>query len=230
MKKISKNILLVTLLVLVNLAIFLFCKILTDEGNFIWSKIDPTKRFLVSMACMDLMRIKYFVYANSINFFLLGTYFAYYYRKTLGVLTMVLGVLIFFGGNKLFKEEVVRNYYIIFKNQKVPEDFVLEPVKSAGEDIGKYLMSDVRNILSPVRKYAITGVGEIRYAPATNELNEILHDLKEKPEIRGEAYLALVKIGTERSASYVRIFIGSIHPPADQATIDYLRSKGRALK
>ncbi len=230
MKKISINILLITLLVLINLAIFIFCKILTDEGNFIWYKIDPQKKWLISLACLDLMRTKYYIYANSINFFLMGVYFAYYYRKTMGVIISVLGLIIFFGGNKLFEEDTIDNYYIIFKNQKVPEDFLLEPVKAAGKGIGKYLVLDLKNSLSPIRKPAIAGVGEIQYIPAIEPLNTILHDLNEKPEIRGEAYLALLKMDTEKSASYARIFIGSAHPIADQETMNYIQSKRKVLK
>ncbi len=229
MKKLSKNILLITLLILINLAIFLFCKILTDEGNYLWYKTDPHKKWLVSLACMDLMRTKYFIYANSINFFFLGIYFAYYYRKTMGVLIALSGVVIFVGGNKLFAEETLNNYYIIFKNQNVPEDFTLEPVKSAGKEIGKFLVKDAQNVISPIRKPAIAGLGEIQYQPSIEILNEILHDLNERPDIRGEAYLALLKMDTEKSASYTRIFIGSIHPVADQETIRYIQSKNKAL-
>lgn len=230
MKNLSKNILLIALLIIVNLAIFLFCKLLTDEGNFIWYKTDPHKKWLISLACLDLLRTKYFIYANSINFFLLGIYFASYYRKRIGIIIALLGLGIFWGGNKLFEEEIVENYYIIFKNQNVPEDFVLEPVKSAGKGIGKYLLKDIQNHISPLRKSAIGGLGEIQYAPAAEPLNEILHDVTETPELRGEAYLALVKINTERSTSYARIFIASVHPVADQATMEYIKSHSRPLQ
>ena len=230
MKNISKNILLISLLVLINLAIYLFCKLLTDEGNYIWYKTSSERVLLVSMASLDLMRIRYFIYANSINFFLMGIYFAYYYRKIMGLAIAVLGVAIFFGGNKLFEENIIENYYVLFKNQNVPEDFILEPVKSAGKGIGKELLKDVNNKYSPLRKYAIAGLGEIKYEAAADTINNILHNLDENSEIRGEAYLALLKMNTEKSASYARIFIGSIHPVADQGVIAYIKNKARNLK
>jgi hypothetical protein len=225
LKNISKNIVLISLLVLVNLAIFLFCKILTDEGNYIWAKTDPNRKLLISIATLDLMRIKYFIYANSINFFLLGIYFAYDYKKRLGLFIAVLGVVIFFGGNKLFEAEAVENYYIIFQNQNVPSDFMLEPVKSAGKGIGPYLIKDVNNKRSPLRKYAIAGLGEIKYTSSVEVINTILHDLKEDPQIRGEAYMALLKMNTEKSLSYTRIFMASSHPAVDQEVIEYVRPK-----
>jgi hypothetical protein len=221
---------LIILLILINLAIFLFCKLLTDEGNYIWYKTSSERVLLVSMASLDLMRIRYFIYANSINFFLMGVYFAYYYRKLMGLVITALGVVIFFGGNKLFEENIIENYYILFKNQNVPEDFILEPVKSAGKGIGKELMRDVTKKYSPLRKYAIAGLGEIKYEAATDTINNILHDLNENSEIRGEAYLALLKMDTEKSASYARIFIGSMHPIADQGVIKYIKSKSQNLK
>lgn len=230
MKQLSKNIVLITLLVLVNLAIFLFCRLLTDEGNFVWYKTDPQRKLLIASACLELLRIKYFIYANSINFFFLGIYFAYYYRKTLGTIIAALGLVILFAGNALFSEGIVRSYYIIFRNQNVPQDFVLEPVKSAGKEIGPFLVQDIKNKISPVRKAAVSGVGEIRYEPATDLLNEVLHDLAENPEVRGEAYFSLEKMNTEKSASYLRIFKESIHPIADQATIEYIQARGKVSK
>jgi hypothetical protein len=214
---------LISLLVLVNLAIFLFCKLLTDEGNYIWAKTDPNRKLLISIASLDLMRIKYFIYANSINFFLLGIYFAYDYKKRLGLIIAALGIVIFFGGKKLFEAETIENYYIIFQNQNVPTDFILEPVKSAGKGIGPYLMKDVSNKRSPLRKYAIAGLGEIRFEPSAEAINNILHDLNEDPQIRGEAYLALLKMKTEKSLSYTRIFMASSHPAVDQEVIEYVR-------
>ena len=227
MKNISKNILLITFLVLVNLAIFLFCKLLTDEGNYLWYKTDPSRAVLVSIASIDLMRIKYFIYANSINLFLLGIYFAYYYRKTLGLIIAALGIGVFFGGNKLFEEQIIENYYLIFQNQNVPSDFILEPVKAAGKGIGPFILEDINNKRSPLRKHAITGVGEINYEPACDTINTILHNLNEAPEIRGEAYLSLVKMNSEKSSSYARIFIESAHPTVDQYVINYINLKSK---
>jgi hypothetical protein len=223
-KEVSKNILLITLLVLVNLAIFLFCKLLTDEGNYLWYSTTPERKTLVSIACIDLMRIQYFIYANSINICLLGIYFAYYYKKRMGLVIVLIGVIVFFGGRKLFEESIYENYYTIFQNQKVSDDFILEPVKSGGKGMGKYLLNDVNNPRSPLRKYAITGIGLIKYDPATETLNNILHDLNEPGSIRGEAYLALVKMNTERSASYARIFMASAHPSTDQDVMDYIKT------
>jgi hypothetical protein len=229
LKKVSINILLITLLILINLSIFLFCKLLTDEENYLWYKTASDKILLVSMASMDIMRIRYFIYANSINFILLGIYFVYTNQKRTGGIIALIGIGILTGGNKLFEDTLAENYYIIFKNQNVPEDFMLEPVKSAGKKIGPELMKELTNNTETTlqRKLAIEGLGEIKYEPATDILNEILHNLKEKPEIRGEAYLSLLKINTERSASYTRIFIGSLHPIADQEVMRYIRSKER---
>ncbi len=223
-KGLSKNILLITLLVLVNLAIFLFCKLLTDEGNYLWYNTTSERKFLVSIACIDLMRIKYFTYANSINICLLGIYFAYYFKKRMGFILVIIGLVVFLGGNKLFEENIYEDYYIIFQNQKVSEDFLLEPVKSGGKGMGKYLLNDVNNPRSPLRKQAIIGMGLIKYDPAAEVLNTILHDIKEPSDIRGEAYLALVKIDSEKSASYARIFMGSAHPVDDHAVMKYIKA------
>jgi hypothetical protein len=224
-KGISKNIFLISILVLVNLAIFLFCRLHTDDGNFIWYKTTPEKKFLVSIACIDLMRIYYFIYANSINICLLGIYFAYYFRKRVGIILLFFGILIYVGGNKVFQEIIYEDYYTIFQNQKVSEDFKLEPVKRAGKGIGKYLMQDIVNTHSSLRKYAIMGVGEIKYNPATETINNILYNTNESPEIRGEAYIALSKINSEKSASYARIFIASAHPIADQEVMNYIKKE-----
>ncbi len=223
MKNLSKNIFIIILLVVINLAIFVFCKIITSEENYIWYKIANEKATLISYACLDLMRIHYFVYANSINFFMLGIYFAFNYRKSLGLIVVLLSIGIYWGGNKLFEKNIMDNYYTIFKNQAVSEDFILEPIKSAGVGIGPFLMKDIETSYSTHRGYAIIGIGEIKYEPATETLNSILQNPIEKPEIRGEAYHALLKINSERSVSYARIFLGAYHPSSDENVIKYLK-------
>jgi hypothetical protein len=222
LKTVSKNIFIIVLLVVVNLAIFVFCKIVTSEENYIWYKISNEKATLLAYACLDLMRIRYFVYANSINFFLLGIYFAFNYRKTLGIIVVFLSVGIYWGGTKLFEKNMVDNYYTIFKNQAVSDDFIIEPIKSAGYEIGPYLMNDITASYSTHRKYAIIGVGELQYEPAVEALNGILQSPIEKPDIRGEAYQALLKINTEKSVSYARIFLGAYHPSRDENVMQYL--------
>jgi len=224
LKDLTKNIVLISLLVIVNLAIFVFCRLLTDPENYLWYKTAPEKVEIVAVASLDIMRVKYFVYANSINFFLMGVYFAYYYRKTLGFLVALSGIAVFFGGNKLFEESVAENYYIIFKNQSVSEDFAFEPLKSAGNTVGKYLMKDVNSKIVN-RKQVIMGLGEIRYEPSIDVLDALLNNEKESPEIRGEAYLALLKMNSERSAACIRIFLGSFHPITDQEVMDYIKAK-----
>ena len=223
MKTVSKNILIIILLVVINLAIFIFCKIVTSDENFIWYKITAEKATLISYACMDLLRIRYFVFANSINFFLLGIYFAFNYKKSLGLIIAIISIGIYWGGNKLFEKNLIDNYYTIFKNQAVSEDFMLEPIKAAGYGIGSFLMADIKTSYSPHRKYAILGVGEIQFKPAVETLNSILLNPNEKPETRGNAYNALLKINTEKSISYSRIFLGSYHPSSDEKVMEYLK-------
>ena len=213
-------------MILINLAIFLFCKIHTDEGNYIWSKTDPNRKILISLASIDLMRINYYIYANSINIFLLGIYFAYYYQKILGFLVMLVGIGTFIIGNKLFENQLVENYYTIFQNQTVPPDFRMEPIKSAGKGIGQFLLRDVNNKFSLHRKDAIIGIGEIKYEAAADTLNTILHDLKEDSGIRGEAYIALAKMKSDKANRYRHIFMESAHPVVDQYVIIYIDQKG----
>lgn len=228
MKNVSKNIFLITLLIVVNLAIFLFCKIHTDEGNYIWGKTDQNRQFLISVASIDLMRINYYIYANCINILLLGIYFLVYDRKILGVLIVFLGIGVYYGGNKLFENQLIDDYYVIFQNQTVPADFVMEPIKSAGNGIGSYLMKDISNKKAPLREQAIIGVGEVHYHQASDALNLILLDITEPPKLRAEAYASLIKMKTEKASTYASIFIESSHPIVDEDVIRYIKLKSNS--
>ena len=225
MKEVTKNILLITLLILINLAIFLFCWLMTDEGNYLWYKTSAEARNLVAAACLNIFRTKYFLYSNSINIGLLGTYILFASNRIWGAVLILIGFVVFFGGNVLFKEELVKNYYIIFQNQNVPEDFMTEPLKSAGPEIGRYIIEDIDVASSKRRKYAIRGAGEIHYTKVIGKLNSILHDWNEKSEMRVEAYFSLIKMNTATSGSYVRIFDGSAHPIADKEVMTLIRKK-----
>jgi hypothetical protein len=206
-KHISKNILLIVLLVVLNLLIFLFCKLLTSPENYIWYKTAASARNFVEIACFDLMRIRYFIYANTINVGLLGVYLFFFFRKPAGVLVLLLSAGVYLGGGKLFEEDIARSFYIIFRYQKVSEDFALEPVRSAGYAIGKYLEKDATSRQSPVRQQAIAGLGAIGYSPAAPLLNRILTDPGEQLLIRSEAYRALLRIDTPQTNRYIQDFV-----------------------
>jgi hypothetical protein len=145
---------------------------------------------MVEAACMDNFRIHYFLYSNTINLFLFGLY-AFQWNKLLSYVLVPFSLFILWGGKYFFNDNISKNYYTIFKYQAVDKEYKIEPIKSAGKGIGKYLMEDIQNDYSAHRIDAIRGVGIIKYKPSISALSYILTDSEENKDVRKEAYFAL---------------------------------------
>ncbi|MCS6824277.1 MAG: HEAT repeat domain-containing protein [Cytophagaceae bacterium] len=207
MKTTFKNILLILLLVVVNVGIFVFCKITFDEQNYIWrKKVEPETLYMLESACLDNFRIHYFLYSNAINLFLFSLY-ALSWNRLLAYVLMPLSLLLVVGGRYYFDDNISKNYYTIFKYQLVPEGYKMQPIQAAGKGIGHYLLEDAQNDYSTHRVHAIKGLGIIRYEPATSALRVILEDSTEQVSIRKESYLALKKIKTTQSEKIISDFL-----------------------
>lgn len=103
-------------------------------------------------------------------------------------------VFIYFFAGKLVDKECAPLYYTVFKSQSVSEPYHEEPIFLAGENIGQFLTADIINKEMRLRRYAINGLGKIKYKPATENLIKIITDSTEKIEFRADAIIALSNI------------------------------------
>ena len=68
------------------------------------------------------------------------------------------------------------NFYNIFINQTVSDDYILVPVVEGGYYIGKFLNHDILDSSMQKRRYAIEGLGLVDFKPAIKNLELIIEN------------------------------------------------------
>ena len=108
---------------------------------------------------------------------------------------------------------------MIFVNQSVSEEYLQDPIKQAGYHIGPILTDKIKDKNLRYRRYAIGGLGEINYKPATETLRTILFDKTEHEEFRADAYETLTKFRTDIAKKILDEFRASADT-SDQKIVD----------
>ena len=117
-------------------------------------------------------------------------------RKT-ALLSGLLALLVYFFGGHWVNKELAFSYFAVFRNQSVSEEFIEQPILECGYHIGPHLTEYIQEKSAEYRRYAISGLGKIKYEQATSTLANILFDVNEPDYIRADAFVALRSIGTK---------------------------------
>ncbi len=120
------------------------------------------------------------------------------YYKTTGILTIVILAFYFIIG-QMSDKKCASHYYSVFINQSTKEDLLTRPIKEAGYYIGPILTEKIADREMKYRIYAIGGLKEIKYKPATSVLAKILIDKTEYIEFRAAAYEILSYFDTDET-------------------------------
>jgi len=121
------------------------------------------------------------------------------------------------------------HYYIVFHNQSVTEEYMLDPIIKAGYQIGPILTENIANKEMKYRRYAIGGLEKLKYKPATPTLAKILLDKSEIDVLRADAYVALTIFDTDEANKTLTIFKNqssdSIHKKVIELGESFLNNK-----
>ena len=96
------------------------------------------------------------------------------------------------------------------------------PILDAGYIIGPYILKDIVDKKMEYRRYAISGLGKIKYTPATSVIEKILNDKSEKLYYRGDAYETLVKFDTKESNEIIKNFRFQANDSLDKDVVKYV--------
>jgi hypothetical protein len=207
---------------IINIGLYFFLSILTDEGNYVWSKISPENLRIISDACTVIFRTKYYIWFFSFNLVLAG-FWLWYYDLNVGVWLFALGIVFYFGSNRFFAYYLAKQYVIVFEHQKVTENYQEEPLISGGYAIGYFLSPYIEDKNYPQRRAAISGIGKVAYTPAIPSLGKILRDSTEKEFIRGDAYMALKHMGNHDALNLMEDYTHELIERQDTLTYQYLK-------
>jgi|LakMenE18May11ns_1017448.scaffolds.fasta_scaffold9574590_1 hypothetical protein len=191
--------------IIVSIIVIAFWKIWTSTDNYAWS---PEGKELLML---DIALTSIFIY-KTLFWLIIGNTLVYSFKqfkknnyKTL-LISLSLITVFYFSAGYLVERKCAYDYYIVFINQSVAEEFNDRPIIEAGYEIGKVINENILDKEMKLRRYAIGGLEKIKYLPATNNLSSILNDRDEMEEFRADAYETLTKFNTRESKSIITSF------------------------
>lgn len=190
---------------LTSVAVIILWRLFTLTENFAWSP-KGKERLMLDIALTNIFIYKaifWLVLANLVVFAIITT-FKKNFKSTL--VAAAIGVTYYFVAGQVVDKNCAFSYYMVFVNQSVAEGYLQDPIEEAGYYIGPILTENIKDKHMKLRRYAINGLGDIKYKPATKTLQHILLDRTETDYVRADAYVALIKFNTATSKKIITEF------------------------
>lgn len=141
----------------------------TGTENYAWSP-KGKERLMLDIALTTIFFYKaalWLVVAN-LSVFIIKSFFKSSF-KAAGITSFV-GVAYYYFAGQVFDKSCAFSYYMVFVNQSVSEEYLQDPIKQAGYHIGPILTDKIKDKQMKLRRYTISGIGDISYLPATETL------------------------------------------------------------
>ena len=187
---------------LTSILVIGFWKLWTGTDNYAWNPIGK------EVLMLDIALTTIFIY-KTIFWLILANLIVFAIRllikkrfKIAGLIS-VFTILLYFITGLYVDRKCAFHYYSVFHNQSVAEGFIDRPIKEAGYQIGPILTEKIIDKEMKYRIYAIGGLKEIKFKPATSALARILIDSTEHIEYRAEAYEVLSFFDTDETRKII---------------------------
>ncbi len=141
--------------------------------------------------------------------------------RIFGIFTILFYLVI----GQVVQKKCAQDYYTVFMNQSTMEDLMQRPIKEAGYYIGPILTEEISDMGMKNRRYAIAGLGEIKYKPSIPVLKKILNDRSELDYFRTDALETLMIFDSKDSKRIINEFINQVGNPLDQKVKDFFNSR-----
>ncbi|MRM95518.1 HEAT repeat domain-containing protein [Riemerella anatipestifer] len=190
---------------LTTIIVIVVWKIFTLTDNYAW---NPKGREILALgiALNSIFITKVIFWIITTNIFVFSIQNLLNKNVKIGLTFLLIGLLTYFFGEKWTDKNVALNYYTVFLNQSVSEEYIEEPILDADYEIGKYLAEDISDKQMKYRRYAIAGIGKIKYDKANEVLEKILFDPSENENIKNDVLEALEKIGNDDAKRIITNF------------------------
>ena len=183
---------------LTSILVIGFWKLWTGTDNYAWNPIGK-QLLMLDIALTSIFIYKTIFWLILANLIVFAIKLLIKKRFKMAGLISVLTILIYFIAGHYIDRKCAFHYYSVFHNQSVAEGFIDRPIKEAGYQIGPILTEKIIDKEMKYRIYAIGGLKEIKYKPATSALARILIDSTEHIEIRADAYEVLSFFDTDET-------------------------------
>jgi hypothetical protein len=205
--------------ILTSLAVIGLWRLLTWRENYAW--FPKGKESLM----LDIALTTIFIY-KTIFWLLLANLAVYIIKSILktkykpAIISTFIGVTFYFAAGQVVEKNCAFSYYMVFVNQSVSEEYLEDPIKQAGYHIGPILTDKIKDRNLKLRRYAINGLGDIKYTPATETLKQILFDRTEADYIRADAFVVLTKFNSTTANKVLADFKLSAFDMIDKKVVE----------
>lgn len=184
--------------IIVSIIVIAFWRIWTSTDNYAWS---PEGKELLML---DIALSSIFIYKTLFWLIIANTLvYSFHQFKKNNYKTLLISLssitVFYFSVGYFVERKCAYDYYIVFINQSVAEEFNDRPIIEAGYEIGKILNENILDKEMKSRLYAFGGFEKLEYFPATKNLSIILNDKTEIEQYRAESYKVLRKFNTSES-------------------------------
>jgi hypothetical protein len=191
----------------------------TSVDNYAWSPTgDELMRITKALKTIFILKTIFWLTITNSVIFIVQQLRQKNYKIV--SLTVMLSITFFLLGRPYIAKCCAYPYFIVFTNQSVVEWSLQKPINEAGYYIGPILTEKILDKQLNLRRYAIGGLVNIGYKPATNTLNKILLDKTEPDEIRADAYSALAEFDTKASRQAILNFKAQAKDTVDRNVVE----------
>ena len=202
MKRLTKKILpyLISSLLVIGL-----WKLLTWSDNYAWFP-KGKELLMLDIALTSIFFYKTLFWLVTVNLTVFGLLKLRQKKfKTTGII-FGLTLTYHFAVGQVIDKKCAFHYYSVFHNHSVTEEYITDPIKQAGYQIGPILTEQIHNKEMMYRRYAISGLQEINYTPSTELMQKIMFDKTEIEVLRADAYKTLKLFNTKESNKLIAKF------------------------
>ncbi len=172
----------------------------------------------IALTTIFIYKTIFWLVVANLSVFIIKSSFRNRY-KAAGIAALI-GVTFYYSAGQIVDKKCAFFYYMVFVNQSVAEWMLQDPIKEAGYHIGPILTKNIKDKDMELRSYAINGLGDIRYKPATETLKKIMTDETEHVEFRADAYVVLTKFNTATANQILSEFKSSATDTADKKVVE----------
>ena len=191
--------------ILTNLLVVGFWKLGTWTDNYAWNPKGKEVLMLeIALTSIFYYKTLFWLVVCNLTVFVIRQFGNKNYKTT--VITAILTTAFYFVVGRFVDKKCAFDYYSVFHNQSVTEEYIQEPILNAGYQIGPILTENIADKGMKYRRYGIGGLEKIKYKPATPILTKILLDKSEIEVFRADAFQTLVAFDTDETRTIVLNF------------------------
>ena len=188
-----------------TIAVIVFWKIWTETDNYAFNpKGKEVFQLDIALSIIFLYKVSFWLILSNLIVFTVRQFIRK--KRVSLIVSLILTVIFYFSLKPFVDKKCAPFYYTVFVNQSVSEGYITRVIKEAGYEIGPLLTEKIQNKQLKYRRYAISGLGKIKYKPATLTLENILLDSTETDYFRADAYDVLKQFDTKESKKIIDKF------------------------